>query len=140
MDASTIAVIVSVVSLSASIISPIIVRAMINKHELRKIQIEIYERRRIENLEHYFKAVAGNIETLGQNEDFLASRSLIYLYAPKSMYPDIDHLHELVRNTYHNPANAAEARELLAKIISQFDTTTPLVPHKRLQLFRSGVK
>lgn len=111
-------IILSAIALTASILSPILT-AWINKSkELKIIKLEVYEKRKLDNLETYYSSVSGTLTTIGLTKEFAKYHNIIYMYAPSILYDDISKLHELAsKSNQDNKTALNEARKLLANII-----------------------
>lgn len=117
--------IISVIALVVSILSPIFT-AWINKSkELKLKELEVYEKRKLDNLEQYYQSVSACLlNEDGVTTDFIKNKFFIYMYAPEDISEDIESLHLLCSYYGHGSIPhktfrmvVDEGNKLLAKVV-----------------------
>ena len=89
------------IALAVAIISPIITTIITNYHQSKLKRLEIMEQRGLSIIENYLAVTSKEILTTGISEPYQKCYAQIFLYAPKSIYSDLEELNTLICN----PAN-----------------------------------
>lgn len=111
--------VISVIALITSILSPIITMYIQKRYELKMKRLDIYETRKLDAIENYSKAVQSCIVSGTMTQEYREYGSLIFLYAPPSVYDDIQKI-DLMLHPYNPSENLYDSQEtkvLLSKII-----------------------
>lgn len=120
-------VVISVIALITSILSPILTAFVNRKFELEKQKIEVFERRRLDVLENYFLSASDSIAHLGFTPEFAKYKNMIFLYAPSDIHDKINRLHEIIYDADINNEISKEATDLLSEIA----IACPFMPVKK---------
>ena len=92
--------IVAAIALCVSIFSPGVVAWINNRHADKAFKREFYEKRKCEVIENYLKCIGGIIFYNDYQNQALSAEyiSEIYMYAPETMWKDIDEINSLALN------------------------------------------
>ncbi len=118
--------IAALITAIAAIIAPVITSVINNKYQLKMKKLELYEAKRIESINKYVSSVCKYINNNNgyTGKEFAEYMQAIYLYAPKSVWKDIDKLNESINST-----NFAEARKLLPTVIQKLSPSVYITKH-----------
>lgn len=108
--------IAALITAIAAIIAPVITSVINNKYQLKMKKLELYEAKRIESINKYVSLICKYINNISgyTEKEFAEYMQAIYLYAPKSVWKDIDKLNEAISSK-----NFTEARKLLPSVIQK---------------------
>lgn len=89
--AAWVALIVSIVS---AVAGPLITTILSNRHQLKLLKIELYQKRKMEAIENYLKVCSSYIgrRTIREETEYLKAYGEIFLFAPKSTWESIERL------------------------------------------------
>lgn len=98
MNIETVALAVSLATFAGSVVSPIVVTIINNRHEVKKRRYEHYEDHKHEVIENYLRSVGEFFQS--EKSDGLpgygASCAEIYMYTSESLWPQIDEIDRLI--------------------------------------------
>lgn len=95
------------VALVAAIVSPVITTILTNRFQLKLIDRELLDQRKLDVINGYLEAASGSAYVTGVQEDFQRYRALILLYAPKELHDKIKTLNKAIECTSFSDETSA---------------------------------
>lgn len=113
----SIEMILSIIALITSILSPIAV-VFIQKHfDLKMKRMDVYEKRKLDAIENYTRAIQSSIVSPGTSSEYRQYGSTIRFYAPESIYDTLDQIDTLLDKAEYGNEESMAVRRLLTKVL-----------------------
>lgn len=109
--------ILSTIALMLSIIAPVVTMLIQKWFDLRMKRLDVYEKRRLDALENYTKAIQSSIVSCSISPEYREHGSVIRIYAPVSVYACLDQIDELLHEAEYGSAVAVDVRNLLTTVL-----------------------
>ena len=107
----------SAIALLSSILSPVITTLIKKRYSLKMKRLDIYEKRRLDAIENYTKAIQSSIVACGTSPEYREYGSMIRIYAPKSVYAYLDQIDELLHQAEYGNEESMKVRHLLTTVL-----------------------
>lgn len=109
--------IISAIALLGSIVSPVITALIQNRYSLKMKRLDVYEKRRLDALENYTKAIQSSIVSCSISPEYREHGSVIRIYAPESVYTCLDQIDELLHEAEYGGMVSMDVRNLLTTVL-----------------------
>ena len=121
-----VALVISSITAITAIIAPVATNIINNRHQEKMKHIEMYETKRIEVINEYVSRAEkyiGDNENECLMEDFRQYKNQAYLYMPKSLWIEIDNLHNAIDEGDQESARAILS--FISKVLSDYTCNMP---------------
>lgn len=109
--------IISAIALLGSIVSPVATALIQKRYGLKMKRLDVYEKRRLDALENYTKAIQSSIVSRGTSPEYREHGSVIRIYAPVSVYACLDQIDELLHEAEYGNEASMKVRHLLTTVL-----------------------
>lgn len=109
--------ILSTIALMLSIIAPVVTMLIQKWFDLRMKRLDVYEKRRLDAIENYTKAIQSSIVSGGTSPEYREHGSVIRIYAPVSVYAYLDQIDELLHEAEYGNEASMKVRHLLTTVL-----------------------
>lgn len=109
--------ILSTIALMLSIIAPVVTMLIQKWFDLRMKRLDVYEKRRLDAIENYTKAIQSSIVSVGTSPEYREHGSVIRIYAPESVYTCLDQIDELLHEAEYGNEASMKVRHLLTTVL-----------------------
>ena len=116
------ALVVSVASLSVAVFSPVLVSIFSNRHERKMYRLRFVTEHKHEVIENYLR-FAGKcifLFDLTALAEFESIASEIFMYAPKTMWEDLDQFNRAVASCFNSAEYGGNVRASLQALQSEY--------------------
>lgn len=113
----SIELVISIIALLTSILSPVITAWIQKRYELKMKRLDVYETRRLNAIENYTKAIQSSIVSGGTSPEYREHGSVIRIYAPESVYTCLDQIDELLHEAEYGNEASMKVRHLLTTVL-----------------------
>lgn len=113
----SIEMILSIIALITSILSPIAVMFIQKYFDLKMKRMDVYEKRKLDAIENYTRAIQSSIVSPGTSSEYRQYGSIIRFYAPESVYDTLDQIDKLLDQAEYGNETSMEVRRLLTKVL-----------------------
>lgn len=113
MELEVVAIIISIATFAASIVSPILVTIINNHYQAKKQQIEYYDNHKNQVIENYLRSIGQFLYDFDYQKDqnYGSSCAEIYMYVPEKLWDKIDSLDDSIRQIENS--NSYEQKQYL---------------------------